>query len=192
MPFLEAIVNQVNQSIKDNLSSAKFILSARGISKQLPREEDGIPAFVDQSGEGSFNAFDDNFSVCIYHRNETTSFETQLNSGFGDSDDLKRETANMVLICWADRRRVEVTQEQLAAAIVGSLPFSLGKTFVKDKNMTSALVEAVSIDHVSQNIWGREFKGIEFMLPPESIYFQINYRIETVYDKTCIEICEPC
>jgi len=192
MPFIESIVSQINDRILEKVSSTKAIFSIRGVSRQLPRVEDTIPAYVDDSGEGEFNAFDDDYSVCVYHKAETMTYSPEEGGTFGDKVDLQKETANMSLLCWADRSRIKVTQEALASAIASAFPYTVDKEFKKDRNISGVAIEISSVDNNSIGVWSREFQGIAYALPPESIYFQISYRIETIYDKDCLEICEEC
>jgi len=192
MPFLEGIVGQINDSILNKIANSSAILSIRGISKQVVRDQDAIPSYIDNSGNGVFNAFDDNYSICVYHKCDNMIYASKIEGTFGDGQELQQETAMMSLFCWADRARLKTTQEAIASAIASAIPYTVDTTFKTDRNLTGVSIEIVQIDNNPLTVWGREFQGIEYQLPPESIYFQIIYKIETVYDKGCLEICEEC
>lgn len=191
MPFLEEIVAQINTTLKDRLASDRFLFLTRGISRAMVREGEEFPAFTDNTGEGTFNAIDDRFSICLYHKCEGVDF-LDTTQGFGDQGDLSRESARMAMIVWANRRKVNLTQEQIAAAVVSAMPFSVDRQFQAERGIGGTVIEVQSIDHNQRSLWSREFPGFDFAITPEHAYFQVNYRVETIYDKSCIEFCQIC
>jgi len=196
MPFLDSIVGLINTGIEDKLNASKVIISLKGISKQMPRtDEDSthIPAYVDNSGNGEFNAVDDRYSITIYHKCEGLNYEGVEQLDFGDGQLFSRETANMALFCWADRKRLQMTQEWLASVIAGGFPTTTTKAFNQSRlGLSDVAISISNVENNSQTVWAREFQNISYSLPPESILFQVNYTIATVYNKSCIELCEEC
>lgn len=196
MPFLDSIVFEINESIRTKIDSKKVQLSMYGISKQLPRTDTDstqIPVYVDNSGEGQFNAFDDNFSVCIYHKCDSLTYEPVEGLGFGDGQDFSRETANMQLFCWGDRNKLQMSQEWLAAVVSSGFPVGMNQTFRQSRpGLNSVDINIVSVENNSQTVWSREFQNIDYSLKPESIYFQTTYTIQTVFHKSCMALCDEC
>lgn len=191
MPFLNEIIEQINTTITGRLQSDSFLFSTHSISHQLSREGEQLPAFTDNNGEGSFNAIDDRFSVCLYHKCEGVDY-LDTAQGFGDQGDLSRESARMSMIVWADRSKVNLAQEHLASAIVSAIPIGVDKEFQAERGISGTIIEMQSIDYNQRSLWGREFPGFDFAILPSHAYFQINYRVETLYDKSCIEFCPIC
>lgn len=196
MPFLDSIVGLINDGITEKLSASKVTLSIKGISKQLPRtdaDNTQIPAYVDNFGHGTFSAIDDRYSVSIYHKCEGLTYQTEESLEFGDGQTFSRETAQMALLCFGDRTRLQMTQEWLASVVAAGFPYGVTKSFKQTHTGLNAVaITITNVENDSQTVWAREFVNIAYALVPESILFQLNYTIETVYNKSCIELCEEC
>lgn len=195
MPYLDAIVTEINDSIKSKLTGEKFILSLQGISKQLPRtdtEETQLPVYVTNEGEGTFNAIDDRFTVNIYHKCEAIPYEP-FDFGFGDDDTYKKENAQMAMFVVSNRKRIKMTENELISTITSSLPSVFSKDFKLSKpGLSAASIQITNIDNKAQDVWRREFINIDYPLLPESILFQVNYTITTVINTLCFEPCHQC
>lgn len=196
MPFLDSIVGLINDGITEKLSASKVTLSIKGISKQLPRTDTDstqIPAYVDNFGQGTFSAIDDRYSVSIYHKCEGLTYQTEEALEFGDGQTFSRETAQMALFCVGDRRRLQMTQEWLASVVAAGFPYGVTKSFKQTHpGLNAVAITITNVENDSQVVWAREFVNIPYALLPESILFQLNYTIETVYNKSCVELCEEC
>lgn len=195
MPYLDAIVTEINDSIKSKLTGENFLLSLQGISKQLLRtdsDETQIPSYVSNDGEGVFNFINDQFTVNIYHKCEAIPYES-FDFGFGDDDTYKKENAQMAMFVYGKRSVLKMTENELISTITSSLPSILSKDFKLSKpGLSAASIQITNIDNKAQDIWRREFINIDYPLLPESILFQVNYTITTVINTLCFEPCHQC
>lgn len=192
MPYLDSIVKEINDSIKNNLTGDKFILSLQGISKQVPRtdtDQTQIPLYITNEGEGTFNAVDDHYTVNIYHKLEGLTHEP-FDLGYGDSNTYQKENAQMIMFVLSDRNKIKMTEPELIGTITAMLPSNFSKSFkVAKPGLSQAGIQISSIDNDSQAVWRREFINVDYPLKPESIFFQINYTIATVINTLCYEPC---
>lgn len=197
MPYLEQIVININNAIVNKLQSSDISISVHGISKQVPRtdtnDETEIPLYVDYTGEGSFNAVDDKFALCIYHKCNSLNYQSESQLDFGDGQDFSRETAQMSVFIYGNRLKLKMTQETIISIVSASLPDTLPQSFITNiTGLSSGFISAVSSPNDSLAAWRQEFVNIAYPLPPEQFFVQLNYTIETVIQKSCIEVCAEC
>lgn len=197
MPYLDQIVTNINDAIIQKLQSNDINISLHGISKQVLRtdtnDETQIPLYVDYTGEGSFNAIDDRFALCIYHRCLNLNFQPETNIQFGDGQDFSRETAQMAVFIYGNRRKLKMTQETVISLVSSSLPDTLSQSFITNiAGFSSGFISAASSPNDSLAAWRQEFVNLPYVLPPEQFFVQLNYTIETIIQKSCIEICAEC
>lgn len=191
--FLEQIVTSINDAIVLKLQSNDINISLHSISKQVPRtrqgDEDQIPLYVDYMGEGSFNAIDDRFALCIYHTCNSLEFESKAELEFGDGQDFQTDTANMSVFIYGDRRKLKMIQETIIAIVASAMPASYTASAA---GFSSANISSVSSPNDSLVAWRDQFQNIPYPLSPEKFFVQLNYQIQTIIQKSCIEVCAEC
>lgn len=191
--FLEQIVTNINNAIEAKLKSASVNISLHGISIQAKREDEQFPVYFDNSGEGTFNAIDDRFALCIYHKCNSLDFETTEILDFGDGEAFQTNTANMSVFIYGDRKKLKMIQETVILIVASALPATMPQSFTLNFNgLSSANISTVSSPNNSQDAWRQEFQNIEYTLAPEKFFVQLNYTIETIIQKSCIEVCAEC
>lgn len=141
-----------------------------------------IPAKVTTVGECEFIVPDDNFNIITYHRLLQSSHTREANA-FGD----RGSNIDAVLTVIGFTSKLRLTADELEALFLAGFPKK-----VEIPQLTKVFTEPVSSNFDSTSIFNTEFRGEKYFLKPETIMFQIRYRIGTEYNPDCFEICcEP-
>lgn len=143
-----------------------------------------IPAKVTTLGEYEFIVPDDNFNIITYHRLLQTSHVLEAND-FGD----KGSNIDAVLTVIGFTSKLRLTADELEALFIAGFPGGFSKTFISSIQMRSVFAEPVSSNFDSTSIFNTEYRGNTYFLKPETIMFQIRYRLSTVYRPDCFTLC---
>lgn len=197
MPFIEKIVDYINTSLKDSSLNDKRFQPGKyvGCTTLLPRPKgtalEVLPAFCDANGEYTTVEPDDKFNIIIYHRtisNVYTKVTQQQQRSFGDDYALKC-TTEMQLGVIADSRKVKLLAEQIEPMIIYGMPLLLPKQMMIDLGFRSCIITPIASNMDKINVFRQEYPSTQYFLKPFHQLFTIRYRVETGFDKNCIEKC---
>ncbi len=192
MPYSNNIIAEIDRAITaKSLTDKRFqIRKFAGLCYLTPsRITDTntmvfIPAKVSTLGECEFIVPDDNYNIITYHR-LLQSAHTQEVNDFGD----KGSNIDALLTVIGFTSKLRLTADELEAIFLAGFPGEFSKTFTESLQMRSIFAEPVSSNFDSTSIFNTEFRGEKYFLKPETIMFQIRYRIATVYKPDCFTIC---
>jgi hypothetical protein len=196
MPFTEKIVGFINEQLKASSLNDKRFQPGNflGIATQLARPSKSgqglelLPATCDDLGVYRLIEPDDKFPIAIYHRSISTAYTRVKGEGYGDGY-LSKDTVEMQIVVLADQRKIKVNQEQLESICRFGIPDRLSSLIQSALALRTCLVTPLSSNMDRVMVFRQEYPGTEFFLKPHHILFSIRYRIETTFDKNCIDRC---
>lgn len=158
---------------------------AYGLCQSVDEGEKTFPAEVDDKGEGKYVGVDDNSPIILYHKCDDVKSNTVTKGGYGEQS-FQSNTYNLKLIVYFDRRRVNLSPDELMLYIQSNFPDNL-----KSQPYISNYVRFAGVILNTKAVFNDEYKGIEFSIPLHCSMFQIGYTIESKFVKNCFAKC-PC
>jgi len=196
MPKLNSIVTIINTALEaDVFNTSRFQGGRYFTIAELMKERQGDsiiskPCTIDNDGEGTSVMIDDTWPLQIYHRVINLAYEQAPTDNFGDPVTTIKEIATMALVFMSDRGLLQMRGEDLMALIAVNMPATLTTTQLNTLDLNSVQIYANGQAIIDNEIvYNREYQLQEFMLKPNSIMYSLNYTIETVYSKKCLEAC---
>lgn len=194
MPHLANIVNAINSHLTGGALKSQMFQGGKfyGLAQKVTIQSDENttkPAIITSDGYGEEVTPDGTYPICLYHRCLNGAFQTEnIREQFGDGMTSIIEANNMLMVVYADPKKIETTQEDLAYLIAAGLPQKrLETTTTANGKIAKSKIIPVSFDNDSQRVYTGEYMAGYFP-QPGSIYFSLSYRIETTADRECV-IC---
>jgi hypothetical protein len=198
MPFIEKIVDYINTSLKDSSLNDKRFQPGKyvGCTTLLVRKNgdqlETVPATSDENGEYKTVEPNDKFNIIIYHRTISNVYAKVINNAqarsFGDDYALKC-TSEMQLAVIADSRKVKMLAEQLEPMIIYGIPQRLPSEMLIDLGLRSCIITPTASVMDKINVFRQEYPNTQYFLKPFHQLFLVRYRVETGFDKNCVEKC---
>lgn len=196
MPYLSQIVDYINEGLKSgplkrkSFQEGKFYGLAQSIAKYSGDKQSAEPVIYTDGKE--IQCFvDDTYSFQIYHRAQSIASAYAAQNQFGDGRRDLTETVNMIAVVFADAERLSVSQADLAYLILSGLSFEIKNSDLGNTNLKSITITPQTANLNSPSVFQGEYQLAEYPLKPQSIYFAVNYQIETLSDKNCLA-CRDC
>lgn len=189
MPALNTIVQDINSSLKANsfasrrFQDAKYFGIAYLISSTDNEGKVTSAMTVDNFGEGTDVTPDDVTPIQFYHRNISLNYLDDQIESFGDAGKNVTEVAEMILVCFGDRSKLRVTQEDVAAAIWLDIPRNPSVQYLQ-----KVIIEPGDVNVKPEEVWAQEFDGVEYALSTKDFMLSVKYKITSVYTK-CLALC---
>jgi hypothetical protein len=194
MPFIDKIVSFINQSLKESSLNDKRFQPSKliGITTVLARPSDNgfemLPAECDLNGNYSTVEPNDKFNIIIYHKVISNNYIREKKA-YGDIYVFRAQT-EMQLAVIADSRKVKLSAEQIEPLIVYGLPLRLSDAIMQETGFASSLITPLSSNMDKVMVFRQEYPSTKYFLKPFHHFFSVRYRIETVFDKNCIDRCQ--
>ncbi len=189
------IVTQINTDLKSVQFAAKRFQKGRfsEIAELIIKKDDDqrqtVPAIIDNDGTETILIIDDAFPFELYHRHiGSVVAPVDEEFQFGDRV-LRQETAQMIMVVIADRKRIELTKEEIITGIMLGMPLELGSTFLNTNSLDNATIIPGDFNLNKEDAWNTEYNTSDVLLKPETIFFTMDYTIETRAKFNCITIC---
>ena len=181
--MISNIAHKINERIAAKTAAYPCLSGMRffGLAEPVLRsesEEEVFPVIVDDKGECTAIAADDDFPAGIYHRllSKTYSF-APMKSQFGN-EKVQQAEAELLLICWAFREATGTTADIIESLIYASF---------------DTTINAIQSNFDRRAVFGGEFSGIPFFLPEEVMLFSMKYRFKyPAQAKECLNIENFC
>ena len=193
MPYLEQLVNNINEQIK---SSLKFIsegqIATYGISEAIVEPIDeksykSYPAIINEDGDATMIEINDVYGIIIYHKLDSITNALALTKNQWGNEHYLSESANMTMIVIAFRDQVKRTASFLEAVIKDKLE----ETMAVETQKSTLRPGASNFDKLS--ILTREYLNSAPELNfPQLIIFELKYVIASIYKKGCLDNCLQC
>lgn len=196
MAYCNEIINAIDTAIVvGSLIDSRFQNRAfAGLCFLTPAKiKDGtqavlVPAKVTTVGECSFIVPDDNFNLISYHRLISNVY-SPAPSQFGDGTDYQNCTTDVLLTVIGFTNKLRLTADQIEALFIAGFPNTFTTAFKASIQLKELTAQVLSSSFDSNAIFNQEYRGEQYFLKPETIIFQIRYRIEAIFKKGCFDIC---
>ncbi len=191
MPQLREIVSVINTSLQGgNFATRKFQDGKwYNIAEFITREEQDkvtkFPVIIDDFGECTEVVPNDTYPIQFYHRILGILPTDDPIVDFGNFGNSITEVDEMVLIVIGDRKKTNVTRENIASAIWAQFP----REITTVANLQSCLIEPLEINNDRESVWNGEFDNVDFELEPQQYIISLRYRITAIYSKNCFTLC---
>ncbi|HET6255867.1 MAG TPA: hypothetical protein VFE32_17450 [Puia sp.] len=198
MPFLDHIVGLINQGLQRGTLTDKRFASGEfnGIAMNVMRDKvtgggkQSIPTVWISDGEAKYIGIDDTAPLIIYHKvQRSVTVPEPASKQFGDGQHRIKNSAILYMIVYADRSRIRLSADELEAVIISGFIDEIPKMEYPSEGFSSLIVSLSDTNFNSGAVFAQEYPGADNFLKPESILFQINYKVESSYRKDCLAIC---
>lgn len=186
------IVDFINTSLKARQFKASRFQKGRfsGIAELFKTEEGEFkPGTCDNYGDVTYVGIDDTYPFQVYHRVIQPNAAENIEQAFGDRKEIK-ETTNMLMVVIGDRARLQLTAEDIKTGIAASLPLELPDNELNNLGLQQANILPGSFNWNRFDVYRNEFNLKESFFNTNTIIFSFSYQIESVYDQTCLSICD--
>lgn len=181
--FIEPFVKAYPNSQLFGLTTPIARLTQVGLEKEVVQV---FPAVVSVSGECKDVTIDTTRPLMIYHKLLGMNIQLLASRAFGDSAGDVQSVHNMQMVVYFGRDHLPLTMEQLYIQLNHYLPEQLDP-INPYKRIT---IKQSGLNANTMQIFQSEYKNVPYRLRPNDVLFAINYTIETVINKNCIEpIC---
>lgn len=193
MPFLNNIVTGINQFITQAIGIPSGESKLYGISEVMvePADENGslrYPSIIDNDGEVTKIAMDDDYKVIVYHKVESVINSVDAKSGYGTSRGNLTEAANMALMLFAFRRKTRKEAWWFEAVIKDFLPEMLKIEDGTNKLLQRSLIKIGNSSYDKLALLQREYSEVQLNYP-DLMVLEMKYRIESTWSKGCFIKC---
>lgn len=191
MVNVNSIIEEINKSIKAFLTDSSFAMSSlNGIAYTTLRDKDNsCPTIIDNKGNATYVGVDDKNSISVYHRINSTAISKAKESQYGDGNTKINIANRMSLIIFANREKLNITQEVLANYILASLPTNIDKSILSKESLSDCLINVLEVTFNSSALYKREYLR-ESLLKPHQMFFEISYQIVYGFKSSCINTCK--
>jgi len=196
MPFLNNIVQSINDNLRaTSLKGSRFqdsqlyCIAKPALVTYKDDVTKLVPVIFSDLKEIDVTA-DDQWDLMLYHRVISCNYVEAR--GFGNDNDII-ERANMLMVVYADPERLNINQEDLSFLCVAGLPATRFNTTNADNpnaNITGVIIPG-TVNHNSFQVFSGEYQSTGYPLKPQSIYFSVQYTIETTANRNCLN-CFDC
>lgn len=173
------IINDINQSLKklfDNFPGAKYY----GLAQSVVRDEKTMPVTVDKYGEGAYIGIDTTLPVQLYHKQISLTTTIRPGTGYGDSlGDYVNNYTN-VMVVYLNRTKTNLLPDEFYMYVQANFLESI------DDQIT---IRPTSVILNRDVVLASEYGPQPPRLGAEHHFFAINYTIESVFNKNCLEKC---
>ncbi|MBA3830065.1 MAG: hypothetical protein H0X33_14080 [Taibaiella sp.] len=174
--MLSEIVNEINSTLKPLFNGGNIY----GLAQSIIKNNQVIPALVDNNGEGKYIGIDNTLPFIVYHKNNSIS-ATDV-PGQGDELNIKNTYSN-VLIIYLNRKKTKILPDELFLNIQAN-PFRY-----KIQPFKNIVIRVQNVILNSQQVWQSEYLGSDYEITPDSNLLAINYTIESTFKRGCFDTC---
>lgn len=192
MPFIVSIVNYINDAIQANcslLAGGTFYgiasVVARKKTQASPLEQ--LPGILVDHTQYITIEPNDKYALIIYHKIISNTYQRDTNNSYGDGY-RQKATTDMQLIVWGDSKKLGIDQE-LESVVVYSIPLSVAAPVQRTLGLKSCSITPYSSTLDRLTVFRQEYPQSEFFLKPNHQFFSVRYRIESTFDKQCVDMC---
>lgn len=179
----------INENLKDVFSKYPGIVFhgiAETVLKKQGTVEMYMPALFLDSGDYQYVGIDNTFTMIGYHKLNRLSTSFQLNSvkSYGRKEGIYTNNYSLSLFLYYDRKKIKLFPDEVYLKIISAL-----QNGMKIKGFNSVIARINEVILNSQQVFQKEYKGVDFKLPVEKSILEIGYTVEGTFDKDCLDNC---
>lgn len=194
MPFTDSIVAFINDSLKGGSLNGKRFEPGKydGLATTLARKKpqgpiEFLPAVMDKGGNYSFVEPNDKYPISLYHKVVSNTYSYDKVKSFGDEYQMKC-IADMYMVVFFDTRKTGLLPELMETKVMFGVPQKLSQALQTQLKFRSCLITPYASNMDKISVFKQEYPGTEYFLKPVHQLFLIRYRIESTFDKNCIDV----
>lgn len=194
MPFIENIVGFINDSLKagslkdKRFQTGSFLGLTTIVAKKKGETLTIYPGTVTVEGEYKTVEPNDKYPVVVYHKILTNTYVYQKDDSYGDRNSIKG-TTELAMIVWGDSKKLKLSASQLEAIILMGIPQRISEVKRKELGIKSCTFTPVNSDMDQLRVYRGEYQNVDYFLKPQHSFFLIRYRVEMVFDQSCLSAC---
>jgi len=143
-----------------------------------------------RDGEPFSVGLDDTFPLIVYHRQTGDARYEKIEAQFGDENDNLKRVVPMKMVVFGRRSILGLTPEELETMIILASPTNVSPSDLVGTNVDHAGIEIENSDLVDRNVFGEEYRGIEYPIGPDEFLFKIEYSLAMQFRKHCVNVCD--
>jgi hypothetical protein len=172
--MINGIVHKINEGLAAKTAAYPCLSGMLffGLAEPVLRtesEEEVFPVIIGSGGEDVALFVDDDYPAGLYHRLLSKTYGlAPAKQQYGDRQ-VRVAEAELLLVCWAFRNKVNTTADVLESIIYASFDDT---------------IKAVQSNFDRRSVFNGEFSGVPFFLPEEVMLFSMKYRFIRI-DTNC-------
>ena len=190
MNYLEHITGIINKRIARCLPDNRQMLGIAHLAKRSRETgpEEVWPAVYQGHGESIYAGAEDTYTATVYHRALGVTVAKAATGGYGRkaADDIARH--RMTMVVFANRDAIGKSPDELAMHVLQLLPATLASAELP-KIVKYVAITATDIILSEEQVFGEEYRNVQYFIKPEHLLMKINYTIEGVLKPNCLNTC---
>ncbi len=197
MSVIANVISTINDTISGNQFTDKRFQKGTfyGIGEEFERRNDDvIETFIGESDvNGNVTPYfiDDTKTFILYHvvNGVQPAFPVDSDDGFGDGRDVI-EVYDMRLVFWGDRKRLQLTREDILTGIVSGFPQQMIRSELSGWGVSGVTLEMGNTNIDKNAVYRNEYSGTQLRIKPQHIMLSMEYTVEITYRQGCITLCQ--
>ena len=191
MEYAVTIANIINGNLKKAFPEGIYNSIAKVIADRREDPDKGgksFPAIVEKNGEAKPIDIGEN-TFEVYHRCISIQSSPSNKPGFGRALNPLSVKMKMCMILFSDITKTKLSPDELALQVHGLIARKNLKSIIDGVKNTSILINDTILNETQ--VFGEEFKNIDFFLGPEHSMIKINYTVESTVNQKCFNtVCK--
>lgn len=181
--YLDKLLCLLNDKLKaanQNYSGGRYF----GLAYPVVRDnKQTFPTILES--EPVYIGADDAYPITVYHRITGKIIYSK------ERFKVQTATVPITMVVFGVRGKLNQTAQEVEAQIISLFP----DRFLKTEITPYPGITGISFSNVSSNlmpteVFAQEYKGVDYNITSEYIYFSVSYTLSIDFQKDCLELCE--
>lgn len=173
--YVDRILCDLNDKL--NVSPGRYF----GLAYPVTRDKQLFPTVL--KSEPIYIGVDDSYPITIYHR-----INGRIN--YVKKAFITTATVPLVMVVFGVRAKLKKTSDELNEVLIQKFP----DVFTQAEITNFIGVSGVSFTNLSSNlnpneVFAQEYRGVEYFISSEFVYFSISYNLIIDFNKDCLNLC---
>jgi hypothetical protein len=182
---LDTFVGGINDKVAELLDTKdnflKYQLHRVGTNALRQGTQNQVfPVVFTKKGEGKYIGVDDLKTMIAYHKVNRMDIVVKPRSGYGDGKGKMVNRYSMTMVVFLQRVQTKMEGHEFVLWLESVFPKSL-----KFPNFDSVEYTINNVILNEQQVFGAEYKNVQYFVKPEHALMAINYTIESTFKSEC-------